>query len=265
MQSDAPLEFRTEFSNWKFKTARNTNAHSTAQTESNWVFQRIVGLLCSTIFSPQPSKCVSNLSMNRGGQHCDDLLSSGQAGPADRGEGEGRRRFFLSMSVTTVNRPVPDLWSAAGALLALQNQSPRLARVECDGAAPLSFAQERLWTLEQTEPGAPYYHVPLTWNIRGKLNIPALEKSLDFLVQRHDILRTSFPESAEGAFQQINQWHLTLSRMDTQHAAAEAVLREARQFVRAPFNLASGPLLRAVVYQRGADDFWLVLVVHQMI
>jgi thioesterase domain-containing protein len=169
------------------------------------------------------------------------------------------------MSVTTINRPVPDLWSAAGALLALQNQSPRLARVEFDGFPPLSFAQERLWTLEQNEPSAPYYHVPLTWNIQGKLNMPALEKSLDFLVQRHDILRTSFPESAERPFQQINLGHLSLSRIDMQHAGAGAVLREARQFVRAPFNLASGPLVRAVVYQRGADDFWFVLVVHQII
>jgi thioesterase domain-containing protein/acyl carrier protein len=169
------------------------------------------------------------------------------------------------MSVTTLNRPAPDLWSAAGALLALQNQSPRLARVEFDGTPPLSFAQERLWTLEQNEPGAPYYHVPLTWNMRGRLNVPALQKSLDFLVQRHEILRTSFPESADGPFQQISPWHLTLSRMDMRHAGAEAVLGEAREFVRAPFNLASGRLLHAVVYQREAEDFWLVLVVHQMI
>src|SRR5689334_15206586 len=79
--------------------------------------------------------------------------------------------FLATMSVTTLNRPAPDLWSAAGALLALQNQSPELTRVEFDGAPPLSFAQERLWTLEQSEPGAPYYHIPLTWNIRGKLNV----------------------------------------------------------------------------------------------
>src|SRR5882672_3275006 len=164
------------------------------------------------------------------------------------------------MSTTTQTRPAADLWSAAGALLALQNQSPRLARVEFDRPPPLSFAQERLWTLEQNEPGAPYYHVPLTWNIRGTLNIPALEKSLDFLVRRHDILRTSFPESADGPFQQINSWHLTLSRADMQTTRGDAILRETRQFVRTPFNLASDPLLRTALYQRAADDFWLILV-----
>jgi thioesterase domain-containing protein/acyl carrier protein len=169
------------------------------------------------------------------------------------------------MSVTTLKRPSPDLWSAAGALLALQNQGPRLARTKFDGAAPLSFAQDRLWMLEQSEPGAPYYHVPLTWNIAGKLNVAALEKSLDFLVQRHDILRTSFPESPEGPFQRTNRWRLTVDRMDMQDASADALLRRARQFVRAPFNLASGPLLRAALYQRAAEDFWLVLVIHQMV
>src|SRR5262245_11795475 len=163
------------------------------------------------------------------------------------------------MSTIIQTRPAPDLWSAAGALLALQNQSPPLARVDFERPPPLSFAQERLWTLEQNEPGAPYYHVPLTWNIRGKLDIAALEKSFDFLVQRHEILRTSFPESANGPFQKVNSWHLTLRRVDLQVAGAEAILREARQFVRAPFNLASGPLLRAAVYKRAGDDFWLVM------
>src|SRR5882762_2689732 len=131
------------------------------------------------------------------------------------------------MSHIAQSRPGPDLWSAAGALLALQKQSAPLARVDFDGPPPLSFAQERLWTLEQNEPGAPYYHVPLTWNILGKLDIGALEKGLDFLVQRHEILRTSFPESADGAFQKVNSWHLRLSRVDMQ-AAGDGILREAR-------------------------------------
>jgi thioesterase domain-containing protein len=169
------------------------------------------------------------------------------------------------MSKTTQIRPAPDLWSAAGALLAFQNQLPPLARANFTNAPPLSFAQERLWLLEQNEPGAPYYHVPLTWNILGELNIPALQKSLDFLVQRHDILRTSFPELAEGPFQQVNDTHFTLSLFDLQSASADAVRSEARKFVRAAFNLATGPLLRAALYQRAADDFWLVLVIHQMI
>jgi thioesterase domain-containing protein/acyl carrier protein len=169
------------------------------------------------------------------------------------------------MSITAQTRASVDLWSAAGAVLALQNQSPPLARIEFADAAPLSFAQERLWLLEQNEPGAPYYHVPLTWNVRGQLDVEVLQKSLDFLVQRHEVLRTSFPELAEGPFQRVNEWHFTLNQVDVQSSDSEAVLQQARQFVRKPFDLASGPLFRAALYQRAADDFWLVLVIHQMI
>lgn len=169
------------------------------------------------------------------------------------------------MPSTTQNCPAANLWSAAGALLALQNQSPPLGRAKFRGALPLSFAQERLWMLEQSEPGAPYYHVPLRWNVRGKLNVVALEKALDFLVQRHEILRTSFPESTDGPIQQINQWRFVLPVVDMRAESTEAILHDSLQFVREPFNIATGPLLRAALYQRAGDDFWLLLVIHQMI
>src|SRR5438034_2314526 len=75
----------------------------------------------------------------------------------------------------TSDQPRADFWSAAGAIFAQQNRIPRLTRFSQNGPIPLSLAQERLWTLEQSEQGAPYYHVPLTWHINGQLNIPALE------------------------------------------------------------------------------------------
>src|SRR3954463_11848705 len=94
---------------------------------------------------------------------------------------------------STATKPKSDFWSAAGAIFAQQNRIPRLTRSTENGSAPLSLAQERLWTLEQSEQGAPYYHVALTWRITGELNVQALDKSLQWLVQRHDILRTIFP------------------------------------------------------------------------
>ena len=124
--------------------------------------------------------------------------------------------------------------------------------------------------LEQSEPGAPYYNVPLTWQIHGALEPATLEKSLCCLVQRHEVLRTSFPETESGPRQQINQWQPRLERVDLSglrppdEARAEA-LRQARQLTRAPFDLANGPLFRAALYTLGPQDFWLVLVVHQTV
>src|SRR5689334_4476375 len=87
-------------------------------------------------------------------------------------------RFDLADSTKPSTKAKPDFWSAAGAIFAQQNRVPRLTRSTQHGPAPLSLAQERLWTLEQSEQGAPYYHVPLAWQISGLLDIPALEKAL---------------------------------------------------------------------------------------
>src|SRR5205085_3711071 len=97
-----------------------------------------------------------------------------------------------------------DLWSAAGSVIAWRTQMPPLRRTEADGPVPLSVAQERLWSLEQSEPGAAYYHIPLTWDIEGELNFEALQKSFRFLAERHEALRTSFPSTEAGPIQRVN-------------------------------------------------------------
>ena len=58
---------------------------------------------------------------------------------------------------------------------------------------PLSFAQQRLWFLDQMDPGAPVYNVPLAARLTGPLDVEALAKSLNGVVRRHDVLRTTFP------------------------------------------------------------------------
>src|SRR5580765_2320907 len=120
--------------------------------------------------------------------------------PSERGEGSAIRLKNLAnhgeVPHSDHSRPAekarPDFWSAAGAIFAQQDHIPRLVRCAQNGPVPLSLAQERLWMLEQSEPGAPYYHIPLTWKITGQLNISALEQALNLLVQRHEILRTVF-------------------------------------------------------------------------
>src|SRR5512140_2914312 len=86
-----------------------------------------------------------------------------------------------------------DIWGAAGNLKRLHVTGPPLVRVEHDGRRPLSFAEERLWFLSQSHPANPIYNVPLAWRITGVLDVTVLEKSLNAVVQRHEILRTSFP------------------------------------------------------------------------
>src|SRR5437762_3038221 len=58
------------------------------------------------------------------------------------------------------------------------------------GVLPLSFGQQRLWFLDQFEPGNPVYNIPMAFDLRGELNIAALERSLSEIVYRHEVLRT---------------------------------------------------------------------------
>ena len=71
-------------------------------------------------------------------------------------------------------------------------QAPPLERVERAERLPLSFAQQRLWFLDQLEPGSSFYNIPAAVRLRGVLNVEALERTLSEVVRRHEVLRTHF-------------------------------------------------------------------------
>ena len=82
---------------------------------------------------------------------------------------------------------------------------PPVSRNSARAAAPLSFAQERLWFLEQLEPGSALYNVCRAVRLSGPLNIAALEQSLGEILRRHDILRTAFPADNGRPLQVVGQ------------------------------------------------------------
>src|SRR5439155_25961574 len=102
------------------------------------------------------------------------------------------RSFFEAPTVAGMARSIE-----AASQTAPGRQVPPLQSVSRDGPLPLSYAQQRLWFLEQLEPSRAVYNLPLAWRFSGDLNVPALEQSLDEMVRRHEILRTTFP-SVDG-------------------------------------------------------------------
>ncbi|HEV2706805.1 MAG TPA: condensation domain-containing protein, partial [Pyrinomonadaceae bacterium] len=114
---------------------------------------------------------------------------------------------------------------------------------------PLSFAQQRLWFFERFEPGNPVYHINGAIRLKGSLNIDALSRSLQEIIRRHEILRTTILENEGQPFQVIHpSADIPLPVVDLRsfpEAERETRLRElAAEEMARPFDLTTGPLLR---------------------
>jgi amino acid adenylation domain-containing protein len=131
---------------------------------------------------------------------------------------------------------------------------------------PLSFGQERLWFLDQLDPGSPAYNIAWTVRLSGPLRREALRAALDCLVARHEPLRSCFPAVAGRAQQQIGAPRpLPLLELDLREADEADLQAELARHARAPFVLASGPLLRAVLVRRAADEHLLMLAMQHIV
>src|SRR5216110_1427931 len=136
---------------------------------------------------------------------------------------------------------------------------PALLPMERPVDLPLSFAQERLWFLHQWDPGSAWYNVPLALRLSGQFNISALESSLRALVQRHEVLRTTFEERLGRAVQVIKaKQSIQIPVIDltgSQGLAGESLMRElVRLEAQRPFDLVNGPLLRVSLLGLGAGQ-----------
>src|SRR5947208_640072 len=68
---------------------------------------------------------------------------------------------------------------------------------------PVSFAQQRLWFLDQLEPGSPFYNLPQVISIQGNLNVDALQRTFNEIISRHEALRTTFSAEPDGVKQVV--------------------------------------------------------------
>jgi len=133
---------------------------------------------------------------------------------------------------------------------------------------PLSFAQERLWFLDRLAPGQAVYNVPVALRLRGRLDGDALRRALDRLLERHEALRTIFAQGSAGPVQIVlTPAPCALERIDL--TAGEdpeaAALRKAADEIRRPFDLAAGPLCRALLLRLDDREHLLLLVVHHIV
>ncbi|WP_373528907.1 amino acid adenylation domain-containing protein [Nostoc sp.] len=135
---------------------------------------------------------------------------------------------------------------------------------------PASFAQQRLWFLDQLLPGKSLYNIPAALRLNGALNVASLERSFNEIVRRHEALRTTFIPVNDEPVQVITPaFHLTLPLVDLRELpetkreaqALRLAIEEAQQL----FNLAQGPLLRATLLQLGEQEYVLLFTMHHII
>ena len=175
------------------------------------------------------------------------------------------RHVFESPTIAALANVIEALHETALGL-----EFPPIEAVPRDMALPLSYAQQRLWFLDQLEPGNHFYNVSAAVRLQGRLQVKALEASLNEVVKRHEVLRSCF-KSVEGSPVQVvlPVQHLRLpvieldelEESDRIPAARRLAIREAHQ----PFDLSRGPLLRAQLIRLDDEDHVVLLTMHHVV
>ncbi len=142
--------------------------------------------------------------------------------------------------------------------------SPRLVAKQRPERIPLSLAQQRVWILNRFAEHAAVYNMPLAVRLSGPLDLEALHAGLLDVIERHESLRTTFPESPEGPYQVIHptaEIPLTIDPVDATGADAVAL---ATEFAGYGFDLRGQAPIRVALWRTGRDEHVLAVVLHHI-
>jgi|AGSF01.1.fsa_nt_gi non-ribosomal peptide synthase domain TIGR01720/amino acid adenylation domain len=135
-----------------------------------------------------------------------------------------------------------------------------------DGDLPLSFAQQRIWFLHQMDSQNPAYNESPTIRLTGSLNIEVLEQSLNAIIERHEILRTTFPMIDGKPIQKIlPSLQINLLVVNLQDLPSNQIEEIIAQELQKPFDLTQAPLVRFTLLDLGQESYILVPVIHHII
>jgi len=148
-------------------------------------------------------------------------------------------------------------------------QAP-IGRRENQDVHPLSFSQQRLWFIDQLQPGESAYHISRALRLKGRLDIDALRRAFETIVSRHEVLRACFINDQGQPVQQIRPVEAfplpvtDCTATDSQDALA-AARRAVTEEIHEPFDLSTGPLLRAALMRLDGSDHVLAIVMHHVV
>ncbi|MFJ9847915.1 amino acid adenylation domain-containing protein [Streptomyces sp. NPDC101150] len=182
-----------------------------------------------------------------------------------------RKTFGIELSARALfDRPTIAGFAEQVAAGRAAAHTARIAPADRDRALPLSFAQARMWFLDEFEPGNAAYNAGGVLRLSGPLDTGALSAALAALVRRHEVLRTTFDTEDGEAVQRIGEPYdvpVPLAELTaTGRAAREAELQATlRAEIAVPFDLRRGPLLRALLVRDGADEHALAVTMHHIV
>ncbi|HEX2195978.1 MAG TPA: amino acid adenylation domain-containing protein, partial [Actinomycetota bacterium] len=142
---------------------------------------------------------------------------------------------------------------------------------ESDGELPLlSFAQQRMWFIDQIDPASSTYNVPVALRLRGPVDAGHLERALNAIVERHETLRTTFT-AVRGEPRQViaEEGRVPLTFVDLAYLGDDereaAAMKVVNEEAARPFDLATGPLWRTTLVELGDEDHLLVVCMHHIV
>ncbi|HET7112517.1 MAG TPA: amino acid adenylation domain-containing protein, partial [Pyrinomonadaceae bacterium] len=149
-------------------------------------------------------------------------------------------------------------------------RAPRIDPAPRTGVLPLSFAQQRLWFLDQLESGSAFYNVPAAVRLNGALNVEVLKAALAEIIGRHEVLRTSFPTVDDQPVQSIaptQELPFDVIDLGELHGRAQesAIASHTNAWSSLPFDLAHGPLLRVRLLSLSDTEHVLLFCMHHIV
>ena len=176
------------------------------------------------------------------------------------------RDLFEQPTVAGLAERLAEIGRTAGSFHAV----PRLGALPAAGELPLSFAQERLWFVESLQPGSALYNIPQAFRLQGELRADLLERALQAVERRHEILRTVFTSTSGRPVQVVlSECRIRVPVVDLTALPPVAREEEAHHFlmqeVRRPFELSRGPLLRLPVVRLGVNEHIVLFIAHHLI
>ncbi|HEX7892592.1 MAG TPA: condensation domain-containing protein, partial [Terriglobales bacterium] len=173
------------------------------------------------------------------------------------------RKLFETPTIAELANAIEDMKRTE------MTEAPPMVRASREQQLPLSFAQQRLWFLDQMDPGNWLYNIPRAIRLSGKLYVSAMKSALNGLIQRHEILRTTYHTVDDHPVQiiapklEIDLPVLDLSTLPTSHREAKA--RDVVQKESAKgFALATDPMLRGLIIKLDEQDHVLFLNTHHI-